>query len=338
MATGQITSNPSLPLALCESEPTVSALTVAPETSATSLFVDGRFPQRKFVVLLLSVMAGLLVAYCWSARTADDKIGFNTANAVLGHDANTTPIAGVGSGILFAFVTGFAGSFTACNIACFGAVGPLVGSATTRREKLAATLKPIGWMAVGMLPVSAAYGAIVGLVGTRMPQFSTKPAKGLSPRSIQAMIAFGSIGLIMLILGLAALGLIGDPLAPVSRRYKNAPLILMGALIGGFLIGRPYPLFRDMFRSAAQHHNPFYGATAFALQSVGNIIVMAILFLLLSYGLGGRIQRWLAAKPGRTAVVTSVAFIAAGVFTMVYWDVKVAARSGYGWFPTAPWK
>jgi hypothetical protein len=316
----------------------VSALTVAPETPATSLFVDGRFPQRKYIVLLLSVLSGLLVAYFWSPQTADDKIGFNTANALLGHNAHATPIAGVGSGILFAFVTGFAGSFTACNVACFGAVGPLVGSATTRREKLAATLKPIGWMSAGMLPVSAAYGALVGLVGTRMPQFSTKQTKGLSPRSIQSMIAFGSIGLIMVILGLAALGIIGDPLAPVARRYKNAPLILMGALIGGFLIGRPYPLFRDMFRSAASHHNPFYGALAFALQSVGNIIVMAILFLLLSYGLGGRIQRWLAAKPGRTAVVTSVAFIAAGVFTMVYWDVKVLARNGYGWFPTAPWK
>ena len=256
---------------------------------------------------------------------------------MLGHDANATPIAGVGSGILFAFVTGFAGSFTACNVACFGAVGPLVGTATTRREKFAAATKPIGWMAVGMIPVAATYGAIVGIVGTRMPQFSTKSTKGLSPRSIQSMIAFGTIGLIMLILGLAALGVVADPLARVSRRFENAPLILMGAMIGGFLIGRPYPLFRDMFRSAALHHNPLYGATAFALQSVGNIIVMAILFLALSYGLGGRIQRWLVAKPGRTAVVTAAAFIAAGVFTMVYWDVKVLARSGYGWFPTAPW-
>jgi len=317
----------------------VSALTVTPETPArqTSLFVDGSFPKRKVAVLLFSILAGVLVAYAWSAQTADDKIGFNTANTLLGHNANTTPIAGVGSGILFAFWTGFAGSFTACNVACFGAVGPLVGSATTRREKLAAATKPIGWMAVGMIPVAAAYGALVGIVGTRMPQFATKPAKGLSPRSIQSMIAFGTIGLIMFVLGLAALGVIADPLAAVSRRFKNAPLILMGALIGGFLIGRPYPLFRDMFRSAASHHNPFYGALAFALQSVGNIIVMAILFLLLSYGLGGRSQRWLIAKPGRTAVVTAVAFIAAGVFTMVYWDVKVLARSGYGWFPTALW-
>lgn len=317
----------------------MSVLMSAPDTSAkrTSLFVDGSFPRRKAAVLLLSILAGVLVAYAWSAQTADDRIGFNTANALLGHDANATPIAGIGSGIVFAFVAGFAGSFTACNVACFGAVGPLVGSAVTRRGRLAAALKPIGWMAAGMLPVSALYGAIVGIVGTRMPQFSTRPTRGLSPRSIQSMIAFGSIGLIMVVLGLAALGVIADPLKAISRRFTNAPLVLMGAMIGGFLIGRPYPPFRAMFRSAASHHNPLYGAAAFALQSVGNIIVMAVLFLLLSYGLGGRIQRWLTAKPGRTAIITAVAFIAAGVFNLAYWDVKVLAHAGYGWFPTAPW-
>lgn len=317
----------------------MSALTVAPEASArqTSLFVDGRFPRRRVLVLVLSALGGLLVAYSWSARTADDTIGFNTANALLGHDARATPISGIASGILFAFVTGFAGSFTACNVACFGAVGPLVGSATSRRDKLARTLKPIGWMAVGMVPVAAAYGALVGVVGTHMPQFSTAKTAGLSPRSLQSMIAFGSIGLVMVVLGLAALGIVGDPLAAVSRRFENAPLVLMGALIGGFLIGRPYPLFRAMFRSAATSHNPLYGMTAFALQSVGNIIVMALMFLILSYGFGGRVQRWLTARPGRTAIVTAAAFIVAGVFTMIYWDVKVLARLGYIWFPTAPW-
>lgn len=317
----------------------MSALTVAPDASTrqTSLFVDGRFPRRRVIILALSIIGGVLMAYAWSSKTADDTIGFNTANAILGHDARTTPISGVASGILFAFVTGFAGSFTACNVACFGAVGPLVGSATTQREKLAQTLKPVGWIAAGLIPVAAAYGALVGIVGKRMPQFSTAKTSGLSPRSYQSMIAFGSIGLIMFILGLAALGLIPDPLAAVSRRWKNAPLVLMGVLIAGFLIGRPYPLFRAMFRDAAIRHNPLYGMVAFTLQSIGNIIVMALLFVILSYGVGGRLQRWLAAKPGRTAIVTAAAFIVAGVFTMIYWDVKVLARYDYLWFPKAPW-
>ena len=316
--------------------------TIALESSAvpheeTSLFVDGRFPRRRLLILLLSAIGGLLVAYAWSAKTADDTIGFNTANAMLGHDANTTPIGSIGSGIVFAFVSGLAGSFTACNIAAFGAVGPLVGRAQTRRDKFVSSIRPLGWLAAGMIPVSAAYGVLVGIAGTRMPQFSTTPTKGLSPRTIQSMTAFGIVGVTMIVLGLASLGVISDPLAKVSRRFRNAPLILMGALIGAFLIGRPYPLFRDMFRHAAKSHNPLYGATAFTLQSIGNIIVMAVLFLLLSYGLGGRVQRWLAAKPGRRSVMTAAAFIVAGVFTVVYWDVKVLSRLGYLWFPKAPW-
>jgi len=56
----------------------------------------------------------------------------------------------------------------------------------------------------------------------------------------------------------------------------------MGALIGGFLIGRPYPLFHKMFEYAASTHNPFYGALSFILVALGNIVVMALLFLALS--------------------------------------------------------
>lgn len=315
-----------------------SAIRESVETrQRTSLFVDGSFPRRRLLVLSLSLLGGLLLAYGWSAQTADDTIGFNTASAILGHDANTTPISGIAAGIVFAFVTGMAGSFTACNVAVFGAVGPLVGRAATRRDKLRTTAAPLGWLALGLIPVSAVYGAIVGIVGTHMPQFSTATSKSITPRTTQSMVAFGVIGLVMVLLGLAALGVISDPMARISRRFPNAPLVLMGALVGGFLIGRPYPLFRDMFRHAARTHNPLYGAAAFALQSLGNIIVMGLVFLMLSWGLGGRIQRWLAAKPGRTAAVTAVAFVVAGVFTIVYWDVRVLGRLGYIWFPTPPW-
>lgn len=316
-----------------------SSVATAPPAPAprTSLFVTGQFPVRKRLILLASLLAGLFIAYAWSAGLVDEQIGFTTADGLLGRNANGTPVGGIASGILFAFVTGLAGSFTACNIACFGAVGPLVGQADTRRGRLGQALRPLGWLAAGMVAVSAVYGAIVGIVGTRMPQFSTAYAKGLSPRAIQSMIAFGTVGLVMIVLGLAALGLVGDPLGRVSRRHPNAPLVLVGALIGGFLIGRPYPLFEDMFRSAANSHDPLYGAVAFALQSLGNIVVMSVLFLALSYGLGGRVQRWLAEKPSRNSVLTAAAFIVAGMFAVVYWDVRALHSVGYLWFPTAPW-
>jgi hypothetical protein len=303
----------------------------------TSMFVNGFFPRRRALVLGVGLLAGFVLAYLWKASLVDDDIGFNAANAALGHDAKTTPISGIASGILFAFVTGVAGSFTACNVAVFGAVGPLLGQSESRRARIMETLKPVGWMMVGTTAVSAVYGFVVGMVGTHMPQYSLQKTPGLTPRTLQSMIAFGSVGLVMVVCGAAALGLVRDPMAPLARRFPNAPLVVMGMLVGLFLVGRPYPLFRNMFRHAADTHNPFYGAFAFTLQSLGNTLVMALLFLLLSVGLRGRVQRWLAEKPARISTLTAVAFLIAGAFNIAYWNFRVAHRLGYLWFPTAPW-
>jgi hypothetical protein len=74
------------------------------------------------------VLAGFLLTVVWSAEFVDQTIGDNIANTMLGHDAKETPIAGIAAGIAFAFASGIAGTFTACNIAAFGAVAPLMAS------------------------------------------------------------------------------------------------------------------------------------------------------------------------------------------------------------------
>ncbi|WP_410672671.1 hypothetical protein [Amycolatopsis sp. cmx-4-68] len=302
-----------------------------------SFFGAGPYPPRRAAIAVVAVLAGFALTAIWSAPFVDSVIGDSVANGILGYDAKATPISGVLAGTLFAFVSGLAGSFTACNIAAFGAVAPLVGGQAGEKRRFATTLKPLGWIAAGMLAVSIGYGVVVALVGTRMPQFSTAKTTGLSARSVQSMVAFGVVGLVFLVMGLVALGILRNPLAGFTRRHPAAPLVLMGALIGGFLIGRPYPLFRIMFRSAAEQHNVVYGAAAFALQSVGNIVVMALLFLLLTHATGGRVQRWLAAKPARIATVTGVALLVGGTFTLLYWDVRVLGRLGIIWFPMVSW-
>ncbi|MBM7774513.1 hypothetical protein JOD54_004717 [Actinokineospora baliensis] len=295
-------------------------------------------PRRRGLVIALSALAGFLLTVVWSAEFVDATIGDSVANTLLGHDAKQTPIAGIAAGIAFAFASGVAGTFTACNIAALGAVAPLLGTPGNRWSRLGHALRPLGWMAVGMTAVSAAYGALVGIVGTAMPQFATATGPGLAPRAIQSMVVFGVIGLAMVYLGLAALAVVPDPFARISSRFPHARMVFLGALIGGFLIGRPFALFRQMFRHAAESHDPLYGAAAFTLQSLGNTVVMAVLFLLLALAGGGRVGRWLAADPRRAAVLTAAALIAAGVFTVLYWDVRLLARRDIlPWYPTAPW-
>lgn len=65
---------------------------------------------------------------------------------------------------------------------------------------------------------------------------------------------------------------------------------------------------------------------------------MALVFLLIAYGTGGRLQRRLAADPRRLAVLTASALIIAGVFAFLYWNVRLLVRREIiPWCPVAPW-
>ncbi|OKK04986.1 hypothetical protein AMK26_15270 [Streptomyces sp. CB03234] len=323
-------------------------MTHAPERSrsassapvGTSLFVNGHVPRRRALIILVSALFGFALTVVWSAEFVDRTIGDNVASGLLGHEVRDAPIKGALAGVAFALATGVAGTFTACNVAAFSAIAPLAGSVRTRRGRLAQVLKPLGPLAAGAVLVSALYGVIVALVGTGMPQFQESAggaSSGFSARLVQAMVVYGIIGLVMVYLGLASMGLVRDPLARVSARYPGAPMFVMGALIGAFLIGRPFALFRQLFRDAAESHNVLYGAVAFSLQAFGNVLIMAVLFVLMALLAGDRLGRWFEADPRRASAVMAVAFIAAGVFMILYWDVRILARREVIWYPMAPW-
>jgi hypothetical protein len=291
---------------------------------------------RRTLAVAGAVAAGLLLAVLWSYEFVDSVIGDNVANTLLDRDAKHTAIAGTVAGLVFAFVSGLAGTFTACNIAMAAAIGPMsqagAGSATVG-QALRGALRPIGWLAAGMVGVSAVYGFIGVLLGDRLPQLSTATTGGVPVRLIQASIVFGVIGLALTYLGLAALGVLPD----VFRRHPAGRVVALGALIGGFLIGRPYPLFNKLFHWAVETGNPINGSVAFVLQSLGNIVVLSALFGLLVLVTRGRFLGWFARDRRRAAVFTGVLLIALGVFTVVYWDVRLPSMFGYGWFPTMPY-
>ncbi|MFD2765109.1 hypothetical protein [Micromonospora eburnea] len=289
-------------------------------------------PGRRLRIALLSAAAGILLAVLWSFELVDKTIGDNVANTVLGHDAKATAITGTAAGLLFAFVSGFAGTFTACNIAMAASVGPMSQVSDTDKPPLRALLRPVGWLALGMIAVSASYGVVGVLLGDRLPQLSTDVVDGVPVRLIQSSVVFGVIGLALTYLGLAALGLLPDVFAhrPVGR------VVTIGALVGGFLIGRPYPLFNKLFHWAADTGNPAYGALAFTLQSLGNILLVTLIFAVIVLVTRGRFIRWMA-DPRRATVVTGALLVALGIFTVVYWDLRVPARFGIGWFPSMPY-
>ncbi|GIF07056.1 hypothetical protein Asi03nite_45940 [Actinoplanes siamensis] len=288
---------------------------------------------RRWPLLIGSVVAGLLLAVLWSYELVDHVIGDTVANTLLDRDAKATAIGGTAAGLLFAFVSGLAGTFTACNIAMVASVGPMSQVEDGRRARWGRLLRPVGWLTLGMVAVSAAYGFIGVLLGDRLPQLSTGVVAGLPVRLIQSMVVFGVIGLAFILLGLAAGRYIPDPFArrPVAR------VVLLGALVGGFLIGRPYPLFNKLFHWTVETGNPWYGAGAFVLQSLGNVAIVTVLFASLVIVTRGGFLRWLTSRPSRTAAISSALLIALGVFTVVYWDVRLPAMFDHGWFPRMPY-
>jgi hypothetical protein len=305
-------------------------------TTATPPVESGRRPIRRGAVVLAGAAAGFLLTVVWSAQFVDQTIGENTADTLLGHSAERTPISGIAAGVVFALVSGLAGTFTACNVAVFSSLTPLAGGSAGADSRVARALRSLAWLWAGALAVAVCYGVVVGFAGTRLPQFRTgSPGGGLSPLLVQSMIVFGVVGAILLWNGLAGLGLLPDPLARVTARFPHAPQVLMGTLVGAFLIGRPYPLFRHMFHDAAERHDPLYAAAAFGLQTFGNLLVVSILFLLIAAVAGPRLA---AASPERAAALAAGAAIAAGVFLILYWDVRLLAGRGIlPWYPKAPW-
>jgi cytochrome c biogenesis protein CcdA len=289
---------------------------------------------RLFWLIARSALLGLGLAIVWSPSFVDQTIGENGATSILGYSVTATPITGVLMAIGFAFVSGLTGTFTACNVAGLSAIAPL---STGRQLSIASALRSLGWLALGTSLVAGLYGAIGALIGPSIPQLSQALVGRFPIRLIQSMVVFGILGLVLVAMGLGALRAAPTLTLPRERVREISTLLGIGALIGAFLIGRPFALFVKIFEYAAATHNPALGALVFVLQSLGNIALLALIFLLVATVGRGHLLRWLAARSDRLARFNGVALLAAGTFLIAYWCVRLPAVFGIGWWPRVPW-
>src|SRR2546423_12272902 len=190
----------------------------------------------------------------------------------------------------FAFVSVLPAPSAACNVAGRSAIAPLSAG---RRTSFTSALRSLGWLALGTSVVAGLYGATGALIGPNIPQLSQALIGQFPIRLIQSMVVFGILGLVLLLMGLAALGKLGMRVPDPRGRYESVRLVLIGGLIGAFLIGRPFVLFVKIFEYAAATHNPALGAFVFVLQSLGNIALLALVFLLVAMVGRGRLLLWL---------------------------------------------
>ena len=313
---------------------TVRAAVTSPTDSISVETHDpSRIANRRVLWLVGSVGLGLALAVVWSPSFVDQTIGENGATTILGYSVTATPIGSVLMAIGFAFVSGLTGTFTACNVAGLSAIAPLSAG---RQPSMKSALQSLGWLALGTVTVAGLYGAIGALLGPSIPQLSHALLGTLPIRLIQSMVVFGILGLVLLMMGLASLGAPTLTL-PRGRGREISRLLLIGGLIGAFLIGRPFPLFVKIFQYAAASHNPGLGALVFVLQALGNIALLALIFLAVSVVARGRLLRWLAARPDRLARFNGIALLAAGTFLIAYWCIRLPAVFGIGWWPRVPW-
>jgi len=310
-------------------------------TSPTDLLRPATYSLPARVgVLVAAVALGVIVAGFWNFRLVDGFGREVIAGGTVGDSgelSGTFGTNGFGFGFLFAAIAGLAATFTACNCVVFAMLPGLAagGTTTSRRPALAS----LGVFSAAVMLVGAGYGWFVGSLGPE----GVAAFNGRAIRFAQATTIFTGIGLLMLVWGALELGFLDRfrrRLAPETRAFWARPTsraALLGVLVGAFAIGRPFPVMRDFLVYAATAESPLYGAAAMMVQGLGQIAVMVVLLLVLVYGFGHALTRWVSTRPHQVTLVTAIALVAGGTFFVYYWGLARAFDIGswgfkLGWY------
>jgi hypothetical protein len=304
-----------------------NAVTLEAGTEVRSLTVG--------IIVLVAVSIGLLLAIFWIPAIADDTVGETIANTILGSTASSVPISNAIFSIAFAIAAGIGTTFTACNCVVFSCIAPLSKEKGQMRLGVGRLLL---WMCLGVMSITAVYGITGAVLGSQVPSLSRAvihlPGGESYPvRLLQSTTVFVILGIILWFWGLTALQIVANPFKGVVRQRPWIVPLFLGIIVGCFSVGRPYPLFHKLFQYSAGTGNPLLSAILIALQGLGNIALMSLLFVLLTRGTGGRFERWLQGNPFRAKAITAISMIGGGTFLIAYWGLRVPAAFGIGWFP-----
>lgn len=291
--------------------------------------------RSRLVWAVCAVVVGVLVAGFWNYHLVDGFGRDFVAGPMIG-DTEALSGAfheqGIGFGFVFAIVAGLAATFTACNCVVFAMLPGLACSPDGKGSSRQLALKAFGAFTLAVLLVCFLYGAYVGTLGVeRIATFNER-----ANRLAQAQITFTTLGGVMFVWGLISFGFLDRIVAklPYSLlRFSASPVskaAVMGVLVGLFAVGRPFPVFRDFLAYAATSENSLYGGAVMALQGVGQILVMALLFLLLFVPFSKRIANWSARHPGKMERLSAAALLAGGSYFIYYWGLAFAYDVG-GW-------
>lgn len=300
------------------------------------------YSRSKLIMYALaaSVLA-ILIAGFWNYHLVDGFGRDFIAGQTIG---NTSELAGgfaqygSGFGFLFAAIAGLAATFTACNCVVF-AMLPGLACSTESSKKSANPWWVLVAFVGGVTLISVVYGFYIGMIG---------PAgvEALSVREIRlgrAQTVFTSIGVIMLGWGFSEMGFldrIKNRLSENQRSILSSAITkggILGILVGLFAVGRPFPVFRDFLTYAAQVESPLYGAGVMAVQGLGQILVMVLLFVLMVWLAGKKIIAWASKNPHKPRLVSGLALVTGGVFFIFYWGLAFAFDIGQwgiklGWY------
>lgn len=282
---------------------------------------------------MVGVAIGLAVAVFYGSVVTSAGIGI--ASAFVGSNAMNTPLSSALFSVLFAIAVGVGRSITACNLAMFSCVAPL--SAQRGRTRIGVG-RLLLWMSLGIILVTATYGLIGAILGSQIPTLSQGSIQVFDNHSyplkyLQATIVFVILGAVLVFWGLTALQIVRNPFQKWSSTYPWLLPLFLGIITGCSTIGTPFPLFSKLFSYTSGTGNIALSVTTTALQGLANIAIVTLILMLLTYGTGGRFDRWLREDPVRTNAITGASMIAGGVFFLLFWGLRVPSTFGIGWFP-----